>query len=344
MFKATRIQRAGVLLVLFFALGAQAKEMRYKEMSLDLKDGDRVSVSAIRAIVKLIPSQTGASQIKLRVRKTLSDKAQASALESFNAWSFAFRRDEGVIRIEGKMPELGSVKWTDAPEFIMEIESPAVPAEVSIREGSVSAQGWKSSVHISMVEGQIHIVKSEGGLQLQLGHGEIHIDNHHGRVAIDSLAARLNMNDVQGDLLLDNFSGESKISALHGNIQLHSRLGNTAIQKSAGNFDFENGRGALALSDFDGALRGQTEEGAIAAQLIGDIDCNIESTQGNVSLKLPTGSGAQVHLQTEDGLLNVPTSFKNGKNGALKVASGQMPGAARGSIAVKSRSGSIRVH
>src|SRR4051794_16254203 len=71
---------------------AAAKEVRYKDYPVEIRDGDRVVFTGLKANVRLIPSANPKSAV-FRVRKSIADKPSADDLARFDAMSFAVRRD-----------------------------------------------------------------------------------------------------------------------------------------------------------------------------------------------------------------------------------------------------------
>ncbi|MES2962905.1 MAG: hypothetical protein V4760_03375, partial [Bdellovibrionota bacterium] len=94
---------------------------------------------------------------------------------------------------------------------------------------------------------------------------------------------------------------------------------------------------------FSGPFRGENMSGAVQADLLGDAEVSVESDRGSVSIKAPPGSGASVRLQTSDGQLQHPSSVKPA-GGSVKAAVGSLGGSgSKGTINVRSKSGSIRL-
>ena len=77
---------------------------------------------------------------------------------------------------------------------------------------------------------------------------------------------------------------------------------------------------------------------------LGEPDVAIDTTQGSVSVKVAPQTATNVAMQTEGGNLATPESIHQGRQGALKLASGRLPGSGHGSISLKSKSGNLRVH
>lgn len=326
---------------------AAPKEVRYKETPLELKEGDRLVVSGLRATVRLI-QPTAAKPSVVRARKVLPDKASSAAASKFEALAFSVRRDGNAVVLEAKGPQnkvdVGDWLKAGGPELVLEIEAQGVPTEVSIHSGQVIAQGWKAPLAVSVVDGAVKTSATEGPIRIQVQKGEVKAESHRGRLDVDSYGARINAQNVEGDLRVGNFGGESAISQVKGNVQLKTFAGGTSIAKTTGDVDFTLGRGALSVQELEGALRGQTEAGNVSAAVEGDAEVNIESNQGAVTVKLPQGSGAMVRLQSESGSIATAENIRPAQVNSMKTATGRLSGSgARGTVAVRTKSGAIRV-
>ncbi|MCM2281675.1 MAG: DUF4097 domain-containing protein [Bdellovibrionaceae bacterium] len=358
-FSGLLMRLALVTVSVAMAARSEAREVKFKDYPLEVREGDRVHLTGVNGSVRLIPvtkallpavapAAGAVPNGLLRVRKVLSDKAPARVLEGFDQWTFTVRRDESVWRIEVKGPDAKS-DWeaqlkAGFPEFQFEIESPSVPVEVYFREGRFEAQNWKAPLVVQVNEGQARLAKNEGPLRIQLQRGEVRVDGHKGRIEIDGFNPKIQLSNIEGDLNLDNFAGESALQTLKGSLQLRAFSGQTVAGNIGGGCDFELGRGSLSLQGLEGGLRGQLDNGSVSAKLSGEPEVNIESQEGSVSLRLPADSGAQVRLQTEEGSLQAPSQLGTSKTSTQKFVTGRLSGSGKGSIFVKTKTGNVRLN
>jgi DUF4097 and DUF4098 domain-containing protein YvlB len=328
---------------------AAAKELRYKEMPLDLREGDRFVINGIRSQVRLKQMETSATGATLRASKILADKASAEANEQFEALTFSVKREGSTVLIEQKGPSSKPaweawLKGSMHPELILEIAANAVPAEIHVQEGTVDVTNWNQSLAVSIVTGKLKTRETAGLLRLQLQKGSAEISKHKGNAEIDSFNAQLTVQNLEGSLDLTNFAGESNLSNVQGRVEMLAHAGATNISKSSGSFEFTNGRGALSLSSFDGQVRGKTDQGAVAVTVQGEAEVDVDSQQGNVSVRLPASSGAAVHLRTEEGGIVAPEDIRTNITSTHRAAVGQLDGdGPKGVVVVRSKSGAIRV-
>ena len=347
------VMRSSLLLTLSLALVPAlvpslsfAKEVRYKDYSLEIKDGDRLVLIGLKGTVRMAPA-TGLTGGVMRVRKAVGEKASAADLAAFEATSFNVRREGNQLIIEQKSTDPRLVFDAAAvkghPELDYEILAPMVPTEVAVRDAQVQIRDWKQSLALEIVAGSVTTTATEGPLRIQIQRGEVHVNQHKGRLAIDSYTAKVAVHEVEGDVELQNFNGETSMSDVIGSLDVRGQGGAISITKSSGAIDFLTGHNSLTLSGFQGPVRGSVDQGTVNVSLEGEVEVRIESNQGAVNVKLPADSGASVRLQSEDGSLTAPDSIK--AVGRSKILSGHLKGEGpKGSVAMKSKSGALHVH
>lgn len=329
------------------APSAGAKEMRYKDYPIEVRDGDRLVFSGIKINVRLVPSSKP-KLTTLRVKKTVSDKASAEELIKFESLGFNVRREGSAIFVEAKGPESKS-SWSHwlkptAPELGVEMEVPAIPVEILAHDGQVTIANFNQAVAVNLINGVIRSNSTEGLLRVDLQNGQISIEKHHGRLEVDSYGAKLAIQDIEGDQDIANFAGETNIARAKGNIDIKSHAGLISIIKSTGSVDFLASRGALNLSEFEGPVRGQTDQGAVSIGVAGDADVHVEANLSTVTVKLPGNSGALLRLQTEEGSLTVPDAIKPTGGNRARIVNGRLPGdGPKGIVSLKSKAGVLRV-
>lgn len=327
---------------------AAPKELRYKEMPLELREGDRLVISGIKAKIRLKAAADGVAGT-LRASKHLADKAAGEAVERFESLTFGIRREGQTVIVEEKGPDSKQaweawLKPSVHPELILEIAAAPVAVEVNVREGLIEVQNWSQSILASLVSGQIKTKATEGLLRLQTQAGSVDITDHKGSAEIDSFNAKLSVKNFEGSLDLTNFAGESFLSEIDGRVEMLAHAGPTNIAKSSGSFEFSNGRGAVNLSSFDGQVRGKTDQGAVVLGLEGEAEVDVDSEQGNVAVRLPANSGAALQLRSEGGGIVAPEDIRTTLTSTHQAASGRLGGdGPKGVVAVRSKSGAIRV-
>jgi hypothetical protein len=331
---------------------AEAKEIRYKDYALEIREGDRLVISAIKGSVKLTPTteaKVDGKRALVKARKTVVDKPGVATdlLTKFDALSFNVRREGTAVLVEVRGPD-SKASWAQwlkggMPEMHFELEVPQIPVEISLHEGQINVSNWRQGLALSLVSGSVKSVGTEGFLKLQIQRGQVAVDRHRGSLHVDSFSAKVNIQDLEGDLGLSNFSGDTALAKVKGSLELNSNAGSTSIIKSTGALDFVNGQGALTASGFEGPVRGLSEQGAVNLTIEGDAEVRVESNQGSITVKLPANSGSQVRMQTDEGVLSAPDAIKSA-GAHIRLLNARLPGGGpKGSVAIKSKAGALRV-
>lgn len=339
-----------ITLVTLVAFGAEAKEVRYKDYPLELKDTERVVFHVPRGSIKLGTSSAvvGNPQVGvLKARKVINDRATNEEMSRFEMLSFSARRDGSTLFIEIKGPEDKSdwVRGAEAnrAEMHFEFEGPSIPVQATVRAGHVTAQNWKRGLSLVLIEGNVSLTSGEGPLNIQIQRGDVRVSGHQGNTDIDSYGAKVTISHLTGNLNLSNFAGESALTALKGSTNLLSSSGSTNVAQSSGAVEFSLGRGAFALTGFDGAVKGVSDMGPVSLTMAGDdVDIQLESSQAPVTIKLPANSGASLRLKTDEGALRLPPQIRLPL--ATRQYNGRLQGAgAKGVVSVKTKTGGIRI-
>ncbi len=324
---------------------AAPREVKFKDYPFEIARGERIVFQGVRGTVRLTPVASGKSAV-VHAKKILQDASKSGAIERFDKLSFTVRREPGLVIVEPKGPSTRQ-EWIDwsrpgQPELVAEIEAPSSPAEVHMHSGQVFATGWKEQLSISLQDGKIAVSDGDVALRATILRGEVKIDKQKGRVEIESHAARVSVTNGDGDVQVHNFAGETTIAGLKGDVSLRSKAGSGNVSKIEG-LEFDNGRGKLEATSVGGAVRGANDDGIVNIQLSGEADVSIESQDGPVAVKPPSGAGALLKLSSEDGVIVAPDSVHVPKVAGSKSLVARMDGAPKGVIIVRSKHGTIRV-
>lgn len=352
-FSCLRFAYKGLALVAFVTvLGAvqnlAAKEVRYKDYPLEIRESDQLVFRFMRGSLKVVGSATPGTSAVLRAKKVVRNSASESELAEFENLSFVVRRSGSALFIETNGSEDRSaltkaLESNAGPEMHFELVAPAVPVEVSIRTGEVQAQNWKENLSIDLVDGRVKTATGEGALKIQIQRGEVLVDDHRGNVTVDSYAAKVTLNSVRGDLSLSNFAGDSTLNDVKGHLDLVGASGAMNIGQSSGSADFSMSRGAIVMTAFEGPVKGYAGQGTVTVAIKGEADIQVESEQAPVTVRLPASSGARLNLQTEDGYLRLPDPLQKSLAGARRYTGHLKGGGDKGGVTVKSKTGFIRI-
>lgn len=343
-FRVFALILAGVSLMSVTAQAA--KEVRFKEYPFEIARGERLIVQGLRGAVKLTVVGPGKTPV-VRARKVVVDASKPGASERFDNLSFTVRREGGMVIVEPKGPSTRQewIEWTrpSQPELSFEIEAPSTPAEVHVHSGSVTASGWKDQLAVTIQEGRVTTTDGEGAARVSILRGSVSIDKQKGPVEIESHAAKVSVSNVEGDVQVHSFAGENTVNSVKGDVTIRAKAGAVNLTKITGSLTFDNGRGKFDGTAIDGAIRGTNDDGSVSLQLTGEADVSIETQDGSVGVKPPSGAGVLLKLSSDEGPIVAPDSVNVPRVAGPKSVVSRLDGAPKGVIVLKAKRGTIRV-
>jgi DUF4097 and DUF4098 domain-containing protein YvlB len=139
-------------------------------------------------------------------------------------------------------------------------------------------------------------------------------------------------------------SGDVTLDGVTGNVEAETMSGEIAARDIDGEVRFKSMSGGLVLADgWLDRLEANTMSGQIAADvtLRAGGDVHVSTMSGDVTLRLPEGSDAEVRLQSTSGAVRTEfESLRAVKAPASHTVSGNV-GAGTGRVSVSTMSGSV---
>lgn len=262
--------------------------------------------------------------------------------------TFTVTKKDNIIQI--KMNEYsGKQSWLNvlsknAQLKKIEITGPAVPADFSLRNGSVVAQKWNKDLKINLTQGRASSANGTGMLHAYVLKGDINIKDHNGRVKIDAYNGSASLKNIAGNVEASIFGGQLQGEKIEGLISLITQQAAAKIIQSSGILQFENGRGSLNIQSHAGRIEGKNQEGSINVVMPVESEIDIRSKSGKINIQLQPNSGASLNLLTAEGEIVVPSELKVTKLSTEKSVRARLRGdAQKGSIFVRSQDGIISV-
>lgn len=304
-------------------------------LDIPVMPGDRLVLVGLEAQVQVV-GQSGNSLKISGVEENNSDG------------NFVVTKKDNIIQI--KMNEYsGKQSWLNvlsknAQMKKIEIVGPAIPAEFSLRNGSVVAQKWNKDLKINLTQGRASSLNGNGVLQVYVQKGDVNIRDHNGKVKIDAYNGSVSLKNIEGNVEASIFGGQIQGEKIQGLISLITQQAATKVNQSSGILQFENGKGALKILSHSGRIEGKNQEGSVAVVSPVEAEIDIRSKSGKINIQLQPNSGAALNLLTAEGEIVVPSELKVTKLSSEKSVRGRLRGdAQKGTIFVRSQDGIISV-
>lgn len=254
--------------------------------------------------------------------------------------------------------------WTvDAPKRL-DFDDDVTALNVRLMAGSVAvlASDDRPSISVTELTGRPLQVTQDGG-ELTVSYESLtwegllgFLKPKHDTVAVTItvpadcpiqlgvLSASAIVSGLRSGAAVKGMSGDVTLDGVTGNVEAETMSGEIAARDIDGEVRFKSMSGGLVLADgWLDRLEANTMSGPIAADvtLRAGGDVRVSTMSGDVTLRLPEGSDAQVRLQSTSGAVRSEfESLRTAKAPASHTVSGNV-GAGTGRVSVSTMSGSV---
>jgi Putative adhesin len=147
-------------------------------------------------------------------------------------------------------------------------------------------------------------------------HIGVHITSHSpvqvdvetpANLTLDAKSAdgNLTATGLHGDLTIHTSDGSQELTGLSGNLKLHSSDGHLRVQNASGTLEARSSDGNQDIAGSFTSLQLHSSDGSITIELAEgshlNSDSRIESSDGNVTLRVPKSFPAELAVSTSDG-------------------------------------------
>jgi hypothetical protein len=253
--------------------------------------------------------------------------------------------------------------WTvDAPERLDFDDVTALNVRLMAGSVAVLASDDRPSLVVTELKGRPLQVTKEGG-ELTISYESLSWDGLLGflKPRHDSVAVTVTV-PADCPIQLGVLSASAIVSGLRSGAAVKGMSGDVALDCVAGNVEAETMSGEIAARDIDGEVRFKSMSGGLvladgwldrleantmSGQIAADVrlraggDVHVSTMSGDVTLRLPEGSDAQVRLQSTSGAVRSEfETLRAVKAPASHTVSGNV-GAGTGRVSVSTMSGSV---
>ena len=253
--------------------------------------------------------------------------------------------------------------WTvDAPKRLDFDDVTALKVRLMAGSVAVLASDERPSVAVTDLKGRPLQVTQEGG-ELTISYESLSWEGLlgflkpcHDRAAVTItvpadcpiqlgvLSASAIVSGLRSGAAVKGMSGEVTLDGVAGNVEAETMSGEIAARDIDGEVRFTSMSGGLVLADgWLDRLEANTMSGQVAADvtLRAGGDVHVSTMSGDVTLRLPEGSDAQVRLRSTSGAVRSEfESLRAAKAPASHTVSGNV-GAGTGRVSVSTMSGSV---
>lgn len=224
----------------------------------------------------------------------------------------------------------------------IEINTAPIAVEIHVLEGQVQMARWNKPVLIDLMKGKLQVKENRSSVAVTMGQGQVSIQDQMGAVLVEGVKSDININGVQGNVDVSVLNGNVVIEKTNGSVKLQHFQGGAEVKQVAAGLSFRVGKAGLVAAGVRGHLDGLTDEGNVSVQLSSDLDGTIRSNTGRVVLDAKN-SGTFLALRSEEGEISGLKNVKPGKDRGAQVLKTRMKGDEGGRFEVNSQKGNIIV-
>ena len=242
--------------------------------------------------------------------------------------TFKADTDLGNINVTGSSSDDVKIVITGNPDYknnfnISAVESSdGVDLKIIFKENiDHSYKNLSLSINVS--------VPSSYSLDLKTKGGNIKANNIKGEINIASGGGNIKMNSISGNTVLNTMGGNIAINSINGNLNVVTQGGNILADEFKGNIKVETKGGNITLAGSDGSVDALTYGGNISVDYLGsNMGIDLKTMAGNVTLKLPESTNADMKINTSVGKIvsDFITPEKSGQYSTSSSASGKING------------------
>lgn len=193
------------------------------------------------------------------------------------------------------LPFLG--KWAGRGLDVHVVVPTATPVKISTYTAPIRISGQVGNADLAFGAGEAAVREVDGDLRLRFGSGLAKAVRVHGSVDLRSGSGNARFGEIDGNLRAGYGSGDLEVRVVHGRVQSRSGSGTARIAAAHGDVDLVSGAGGIEIglpSGTQAQLDIQTGSGELRSEL--PIEDEPRPGKGApISLRARTGSG-DVHL------------------------------------------------
>jgi hypothetical protein len=242
------------------------------ERSLDLAGVDQVEVETRNGAVEVTCRDAAGSSLleSRRHARGMTEEEARTYAESIRVVAERDPARPAVLRIAAEIPD-GMDGRSPGCHFRLEMPRGA-DVLVHTRNGDVTLEGVRGHVDANTSNGKIQVDDVVGSVRGKTSNGAVQLES------------------VRGDVEVETSNGEVKISRIEA--------GSISVASSNGGIEAESVSGAASLETSNGSIAYR------AARLPRLADVNVATSNGSVTLEVPSDVQARVSLKTSNGRIH----------------------------------------
>lgn len=226
-----------------------------------------------------------------------------------------------------------------------EVEITGPPRDLQVVAALIQgrASGWDAPLSFAAREAQLVVDGGRGSLRVDALQGSSVVQRREGKVEVEGADLQTQVTDGEGALAWTGRSGKVEVLRRRGDMELRGYRSAISVRESQGAVRFLTQQGPVDLVKHHGRVKGESSDGAVTASVVEMVDFRVTTKDGRVTLSLPEGLGASVLAESRDADVITPKALQVKRDEDMRVARGELPGASKGVIAIRTENALIRI-
>ncbi len=340
-----RLTRWSLVVFGLFSIPVIGAPLDFQPMTMSQEGIEQIHLKGFHGFVTFV--HHAAHQVQIKVRQTPASAPSPAMRRAMEEWNFSVQRVGTTLELSVSMPAqrdllVEALDPRAAPRYDIEVRAQSRPLVVSWRTGTVKVVDWEKSVELASQEGTLEVKGGQGDVRLASHKATLLIVDREGSLVSRNFEGATSVQNHKGSVTVEGFSGEISLAKVDGAVQVETFQSRMQLADITGRLEFDSVSGPFRATGVRGSVRGQSQQGAVQAQVMGPSDIRIQSREGSVTLEL-VDSGAALNLGSESGWIQVPPSIRVESAKQMRMARGRLRGSAEGQVFVRTTSGGIRV-
>jgi DUF4097 and DUF4098 domain-containing protein YvlB len=186
-----------------------------------------------------------------------------------------------------------------------------VPKECNLKIHSTSAdikaKEIKGDIEIACTSGDIQLKQIAGEVEITVTSGDLILSRIDGNMQIDATSGDLRVEGLKGSLNYRSSSGDFKGEGIEGDLEIVSSSGDIRVVDFSGTIEVEGSSSDVVVEQARGSFSAQTTTGDIVLvnRNLAEKDCRLETSSGDIRLRLSEKQAGRLDLETVSGTLKV---------------------------------------
>ncbi len=310
------------LALLLFTSFAQAGSYRFADdTSYEVDEGFRLTVDNPVGSIIVMKSRDG--KLNIHSEKEVDAVSRDEAEEIKDEIEIVTDASESDVSIRIRYPERreGRSFWKQVfgfsgdrnGEVYLRIEVPTdVSLSLSATSADIEVSGIEGEFRLDLTSGNMRLSELTGPCRIDATSGDIEARGIRGDVIVSATSGDGFFENIDGDLEIDATSGDTEANWVSGSVRIEKSSGSSKLSKCSGDVDIHVTSGEISIIQRSGGLYVMSSSGDIyiESEMTGGDEYEINSTSGNITLKIPEEAGVDVIATTGSGDIDTEASIQ----------------------------------